>query len=244
MFHILIVEDDEIQQNALKKLIQKTYPDSMVTAADSYETALESIDLNEYHLFILDIKLTEDTDCAAKTSTGLDLAFHIRRKIQYRFTPIIFITALPDKIYTAVNDLHCYNYIVKPYSDEDVINAIHAVLSSPFFQNACLELYDTNGIYFKLYLEDIIYIQFQSHVYLICTTKGIYRVSSYRIKKTGINIFSNLVRCHKSYYINPGYILNYDKTTKIVKLNQCKSKIPVGRAYKDILLTKMEDSDD
>lgn len=243
MFHILIVEDDSIQRNALEKLIQRTYPDSVITTTDNYESATALVEANDYHLFILDIRLTEDTACATETPSGLDLASYIRSMSKYKQSPIIFITALLNEALTAINDFHCYHYIVKPYSDNDVINAIHSVFHEPLFQDP-FELYDLNGIYFKLYTADIIYIQLDAHNHLIHTTKGTYHVSAYMVKKSGADIFSNLVRCYRSFYINPRYILSYDKTNKLLNLYHCDVEIPVGRVYKNTIISIMEDMND
>ena len=65
-----------------------------------------------------------------------------------------------------------------------------------------------------------------------------------RIKKSGADIFSNLVRCYRSFYINPRYILSYDKTNKLLNLYHCDVEIPVGRVYKNTIISIMEDMND
>ena len=41
---------------------------------------------------------------------------------QYTFSIIVFITSHKNHIMTALNDAHCYFYIIKPYKKEEVKN--------------------------------------------------------------------------------------------------------------------------
>ena len=54
---LLIVEDDTIQSNGLKHIIEDRYPDADIITASSYDEAVSFIDDNIFDLFMLDINL-------------------------------------------------------------------------------------------------------------------------------------------------------------------------------------------
>jgi two-component system LytT family response regulator len=234
MFNVLLVEDNNIQLSALKQLLRNKYKNFQITTASDYEAAMISMELNEFNLFILDIQLDSET-------SGIDLAQKIRSDSKYLHTPIIFITALPDKVFTAINDIHCYGYIKKPYNDDDVIQAIDSLFNTPVFQNVSFQFNDINGIFFRITLSDIICIKISSHNYYFYTLKGNYNVSSYTLKKSHSDILSHLTRCHKCYYINLEQVVNYDRTTQLLSMNGHMTPIPVGRSYKNIFIPEEKD---
>ena len=55
--NILIVEDDYIQAESIKKTINSYYPQYKVLTSGSYESALNTLSAKEFHVFILDIDL-------------------------------------------------------------------------------------------------------------------------------------------------------------------------------------------
>lgn len=61
-------------------------------------------------------------DITLKNSSGLNLALELRKMTQYTFSIIVFITSHKNHIMTALNDAHCYFYIIKPYKKEEVKN--------------------------------------------------------------------------------------------------------------------------
>ncbi len=226
MLNILLVEDNLAQRNALKKLISSSFHNTNISIASDYDSALQLCQDEFFNLFILDIQLDSDK-CE---ENGLLLAEKIRAKEQHLHTPIIFITALPDKIYQAVNNLHCFGYITKPYNNCDVINIISSITRQPDCQHLLFNVKDINGIYTKLSILDLLYIKIEHHNYYLFTKKGTVSTTNTSFKSSNNTLIKQLVRCHKSYYVNPLYIQIYDKATGIIFLHD--AKIPVGRNYK------------
>lgn len=236
MFNILIVEDNAIQLEYLKQIVLKCTPHSRITAVRHYEDAVQAIQMSDFNLFILDInlnggKLSQTIDA----SDGIGLGFLIRSKEIYSRTPIIFITAFSDKVMTALNQLHCFSYLVKPYAEHDVKSAVSLALDIHHAKEIPLELKDANGIYFKLYQSEIIYIQLSVHDIMIQTKTIRYTVKDYMIREQRSKLVSSLIRCHKSFYVNPEQIRSYDKTNQVLSLLYYDQQIPVGRKYKDTL---------
>lgn len=230
MLNILLVEDSIPQGNALINLIKKSFDNTQITLASNYESALNFAKAQTFNLFLLDIQFgSENKD----EKNGIALAKQLRGFQEYIYTPIIFITALPNEIYQALNNIHCYGYIIKPYTEEEVISTINSLMISPNYQYLHFSLKDINGIYAKLSIEELIYIKIEHHNYYFYTATGTYCITNSSILPIKEDIFKHLIRCHKSYYINPLHIQNYDKT--ICSITMPNSTIPVGRNYKKSL---------
>jgi len=86
---ILLVEDDEIAQVAIKSIIENTFCSEL----DIVETGLDALRLiekNDYDLFFLDLGLLE--------SDGFRITQSIRSRLDYKKNiPIIGITAFLDE---------------------------------------------------------------------------------------------------------------------------------------------------
>ena len=112
MYSIILVEDDSMQRDILRKMILSTYEFVNIYEADSEVTALDIIKNNDINMFLIDISLKE--------SSGLDLAMKIRNIAKYEFRQIIFLTTHMEYITQAFKQTHCYDYIIKPYNKEEV----------------------------------------------------------------------------------------------------------------------------
>lgn len=87
----------------------KLYPTSRTE--DAYQTALEK----NIDVFLVDIVLKPEK---LDDMSGMIFAESIRQVEKYRFTPIIFLTALCDPEMHAYKEIHCYGYLSKPYNKE------------------------------------------------------------------------------------------------------------------------------
>lgn len=115
---------------------------------------------------------------------------------------IIFITAFPEHIYTAVNDIHCTAYLLKPYTQKD----LYAQLDAIFHTEYALQLKTLEGIYAKLNFAEIYYIESHARYMYFHTTQGIIKSRQYRLKELTTLLPSFFIQCHKSYIINSKYI--------------------------------------
>lgn len=88
MYSIILVEDDYMQREILKKMILSTYEYVKIYEADSESSALDIIEENDINMFLIDISLKE--------SSGLDLAMNIRNIAKYEFSQLIFLTTHVD----------------------------------------------------------------------------------------------------------------------------------------------------
>lgn len=182
---------------------------------------------------MLDINLGDD-------KTGLDICSYIRSTSGHEFTPVIFITDITNPSLDVINKYHCNYYFSKPYNRDDVISALKSVCDTDKSPDCKLQLKDIQGILFNVLPSDIVYTQSAGHHKHIFTTNGDFIVTGQAFDTLFEGIDIPLVRCHKSYYFNPSFIHSYDRTNSVLRLNQAQKVIPVGRKYKSLVETYME----
>ena len=166
---IALCEDDSVQADMFVRLLDKTADKLGIKAetdvyncAEDMKEELSDEDI-PYDVYFLDIELGEDS--------GIELADYI--KSMYKDAVIVFITSHTDYMQNAF-DLHAYNYIVKPASDErlsKILKDIHEMYETDtgkFTFKAGKEIY-------AIPYSDIIYIQSDKRYLNIGTVEGMYK---------------------------------------------------------------------
>lgn len=227
MKNILIVEDEPLQVRNLERILTD-YNDkfTIYTASNSTDAAVIYTD-KPIDLFILDV----DLSLADSDKNGIDLGIALRIHKQYLNTPIMYVTSIQEKIQSAVNDVHCFYYLTKPYTSEDVARALNAITNSIEKTDNSFTLRDANGVRINLRYDDILYVELSSHALTFNTCNGPFSCRQNGLSKDLDNFPKCFVRVHKSYIINTLHITSYDKTTRTISIR--KKSIPVGRAYKN-----------
>ncbi len=223
---ILIVEDDESQSNALQSILLE-YNDALsIFTAQDINTATYIFEHTSIDLFLLDI----DLDSCDSTQSGIDIGLALRSHIRYCNTPIIYITGIPELIHTAINDIHCFNYIQKPYKKEDVFRALNDIMHIKSAPTHSLQIHDLDGIYITVPFSAIRYLQFSSHTLSIHSINGSFDARSKSVADILNKLPTNFVQIHRSYIVNIDFISAYDKTNRIVMINNIP--LSVGRSFK------------
>ena len=115
--HVLIVEDNKIQMEMLKKIVQEVNPGAVVYTAEDVNKAYQILLENTIDVFLVDIIL--DTTKPGDIS-GIKLVENIRGISKYLFTPVLFVTSLEDTTNYAYTDLNCLGYVEKPFNPDIV----------------------------------------------------------------------------------------------------------------------------
>ncbi len=227
----LILEDDNDQLFALTQIIESNFENVHVLKASTYDEASNIVKQYFINFFILDIKLdNNDSD----TRSGLDFGYYLRSKTIYQFTPILYITAFPEKIFSAVNDVHCQNYIIKPYTSADVISAVEYLLQTPTATSPTIQICDRMGIYYKIPEKSILYIEAcgkEMNIYYE-TDKHISTITThkYRLGDFKTICSKNFQHCHRRFIVNIQKISSYDKCNALLQIQS--HQIPIGRKYR------------
>lgn len=226
MSNILIVEDDSIQLTALSNIIKEYNREWSVYTAANFDSAIQILTNTTIHLFFLDIKFSQNLE----EQNGIDLGVHIRSINHYINTPIIYITSYLEHIGNAINDIHCYGYLHKPYSAGDVVQCLNSVLDASLIQRKPLHLQDINGVYFRTYPDNILYITAHERRRVIQERNCKYTISGITMTDLLSLLPPYFIRCHKKYIINLHHITNYDRTDSTIEIAEVH--LPLGRAYK------------
>ena len=211
MINILVVEDNILQLNALKRIIENTETGQPICpyTASGYDEAVEIISSAHFDIFFLDILFSEDKNVPC----GIDLGNYIRSLDRYRYTPIVYITSIPGQIGNAVNDIHCYNYLIKPYKREDVEKLLKSLPDSP-----------------NVIVENIVMLSVSSHILTIHCVDGDLTTRQFNIDSVLAELPPYFIRVHRKYIVNRHRIDNYDLTLCFIRIES--QTIPIGRTYK------------
>lgn len=205
---VILVEDDVIQNKNLARIIEKNYLDIKVYQAYNVKEALKMIKEKQMDLIFQDINLPD--------GTGIELAKEIRKVPGYELTGMVFITSEMFQVVEAFKNTHCYDFLVKPYSVDDIKRIIEV------FKKDKVEVKEEKGKYsiisidnnvsVKVYHEDIIFVEYILRKCIIHTVKSVIECKTLTLGKLLGEIESeNIIQSHKSYIVNTKYI---DKINK------------------------------
>lgn len=233
MKYILIIEDNYAQAEYLAAILSKH--NYHTTIAHDFDSAINLI-LNtslHYDIFFSDIVLND-----IHGHTGLDIGNFIRTLKRYKLTPIVYITAIASHISSAINNVHCYGYLIKPYTESDLVNIINDIESDNIIKSNTgnIWVYDECGVMLNVNINEIIYISSYKARYIkIITKSNNFTDTKHRLSNILDELPDNFLQCNKSTIINVNRITVIDKTTNFISLQNHNLKI--GRKYKEQLLT-------
>lgn len=234
--NILIVEDELNIQKLLSSCIREVDDAAQIYISDSSLGALKVAKENLIDIFLIDIQLID--------YKGTQLAKELRKMEQYRYTPMIFATALANEEINAYREIKCYSFLIKPFTKEEVKQTIsEAIDYRNHFgeQTKTIRIEQKNHI-FEYDLKDIVYIEsFRKKMvlHLRIGQDGVTTevISGYTLK--GILELINddkFIQCHKSYIINKRYIVQIAKAEGQVVLKDIQQPIPIGNKFRDQLV--------
>ena len=197
MSKILLVEDNPDAVKRIIRYINKIFAELDVVSFPEAGDALQYAKANDISLFILDIQLED--------YKGTNLAKQLRELPEYKYTPIIFETALAGEELSAYRDVKCYSFLVKPFGEEEFVTAFR----------------DALGLSKQM-------------IHTISRLSGIKEdtISGYTL--SGLLALLDdpaFVQCHKSYAVNKSHIEKIDKSGRKICLKGFTDTIPVGNKY-------------
>lgn len=238
--NILIMEDSPKWLDKIRALAASVNMEVEVFATtelqEAHHLALEyGIDLFIIDL-ILDTRVSDDT-------SGMDFADQIRQIDKYRYTPIIFISSLEDPKLYAYSNIHCYQYIEKPFDEDKTREIFEEALRMPLKKNREREYiyFRNNGILYGVRTDQIIYIQTNVVQMCIHTTHETVKLSPYSIKNILAKLDSDsFLQCSRNTIINENYIEYIDPSNRYVKLKNVDALIGVGPVLKKRFLQEIK----
>lgn len=221
---ILLLEDDRNQAKSLQKMIQNYSKNIDIAYAATTVQARDILNSSTlFDAFFLDISLDEQK----RNQDGLQLAEQLQAMPRYQRTPILFITAFPQYVYSALNQLHCFAYLIKPYSEK----AIHQQLAALFENKRTLLLKTSENIHIRLSLDNLQYIQAHGRYMTFVTTSSKYLSRQYTLKELTRLLPGKFLHCHKSYIINQSFVKNFDFVNHFAHMLINGEVIPLSRNF-------------
>lgn len=228
MMQCLVVEDQKEQAQALSILISNYIKNTTVYIAASISEALQLLTKYAIDLFFLDIMLTDEASVAGD---GIELGKLIHTMKHYQTTPIIYVTSYSNRMEDAINDVHCFGFLRKPYTDADVYKLLDSLFTIP--QNTSLQIRTKECIFREISFSNLLFIRAKGKYMTYHTLDACHTSRQYTMQALEEILPSYFVRCHKSYLINQHFFSSYDAANQCILLENYKEPIPVGRNYKD-----------
>lgn len=214
----------------LADLVYEVEPEAVIwKAADSasaYKCAME----HTIDVFLVDIVL--DSKQRGDVS-GAIFVKNIKNYGKYYFTPIIIITYVEDISNYFFHELHCFDYIERPYDSLRLKQVIKKALRYTTLDNECKQLYlRQNRIFYHINCEDILYAQVVNRAIYIYMADGEYFKSMYRSMARLLDDSDcpHLMQCSRSTVVNIKCIESIDITNRYISLTN-GDVIDIGITY-------------
>lgn len=214
------IEDLEIVKKMTKNLLNSLSLEYEIEVYDNGKELLKS--LISFDLLLLDIEMDQ--------MNGIDIARELRKYNDD--SKIIFITNSTNYLqvgYTVKAD----RYLVKPLDKQEFYYELTSVLNNQIMDNKFI--LDKRINQYKLYLKDIIYIEFYDRKTII--HKKDEHISTYITLKEWNTLLDkyHFSQTHKAFIVNLKYIKKITTDTIILSNN---STLPISRKFKDVFRKK------
>lgn len=227
MNKIMIVEDEVIISSHLIEIAKKVNPDIDIYTTGLAAEALDYLNTNDINAFFLDIQLED--------YSGIHLAKEIRAIKRYEFTPIIFITAMPTRELEAFRQIHCYDYIIKPFLDADIEEVFEKILLN-YIDSKLEEKQEKVMLRFKSYtqlvsLRDIIYVEYRNRKIIISTEQEDIEYIHMALRKFKEELTEDFIQVHQSFIVNKAHVNMLNTKKQCILLSHKEVTLPIGRSY-------------
>ena len=232
MSKILLVEDNPDAVKRIIRYINKIFAElDVVSFSPKQAMPCNTQKRTIFPLFILDIQLED--------YKGTNLAKQLRELPEYKYTPIIFETALAGEELSAYRDVKCYSFLVKPFGEEEFAAAFRDALglSKQMNQQAKTIQIEQKQFILEYAAQDIAYIEAFGKKLVIHTISRLSGIKEDTISGYTLSGLLALlddpafVQCHKSYAVNKSHIEKIDKSGRKICLKGFTDTIPVGNKY-------------
>lgn len=228
MFKCLVIEDEPLAQQVLKKYIADHPMLQLVAVCNDAMEAQQILSSEKIAILFLDINLPK--------LSGI----HFLRSLTDA-PVVIFTTAYPEFAVEGF-DLDAVDYLMKPFSFERFLKAVNKAIEK--LKPAPAQVAEQKFIFlkadkkvFKVNTDDILYCEAVDDYVRVITTNEQYLVH-YTLKKILEELpTTNFLRVHKSYIIAKDKIKFFEGN--YVKVGD--KDIPIGASYRDEIYTRLKD---
>ena len=227
IYSILIVEDVKEQRQFLMESAMGYNSEIKIFSSDKKVEAMDIIRNNDIDAFFLDIQLVD--------GSGLELANEIRNIKKYQFTPIVFITGVITKEIEAFHRIHCYDYIVKPYTKKSISDIMKNIMVDYFDKYREDVKYlnlEFKGIKQRININDIVCIESKNRRIYIRTINEDIPYKLMNIRQVIKELPDYFIQIHQSIIVNSYYVAKIDLGNNVIALKGISDTIPIGISYR------------
>ena len=225
--NVLILEDDNLTAEMLKRLILEIDKDANVMHCASENEAYELAINNKVSLFIIDVNLMEG-------GSGYDFAERIRGVEAYEMTFIIFITSVAEKKSIAYENVHCYEYLIKPIDENALKKTLARILSYKITKDDIKIPLSKNRRTYIFRPSDIAWVEVGFRDVLVYEPDGeVCKFPSYKypLEKLHEMLGKGFIRIQKSMLVNKEYVKSVDYTKELLYLDKIEKPLKMGKKY-------------
>lgn len=160
---------------------------------------------------------------------------------EYTFTPIIMITSLANMELTAYRELHCYQYLVKPYNEEDVQKLVGKLLflSQQGETREEFVVVRKDGINYKIFCKDIVCVKAVPRGVRFVLLKEEMKVLYLSIKQLLEKLpGERFLQVHRMCVVNQDYIEYVDTVNGLISMKNGE-QVEIGITYKNEIKKKL-----
>ena len=242
MINILILEDQKESREALQKIIASygRANEVDIDAAGSLKEAEVFLNNNKtYNGFFIDINLNPEDK---EDKSGIEFAKLLRKNRKYEFTPVIMVTSIASLEMTSFREIHCYQYIVKPYDRKTVEDVISKIVMNGKVAEEKYIIVKKDGINYKIKCDAIQYVQAITRGVQIKLSKENVKVPYLTIKEFMTKVDKeDFIQCHRMYVVNKNHIESVDVVNRMISLED-GNVVEIGVTYKDRIKAFIENN--
>ena len=134
---------------------------------------------------------------------------------------------------TAFREIHCYQYIVKPYDRHTVEDVISKIVMHDKVAEEKFIIVKKDGINYKIKCDAIQYVQAITRGVQIKLSKETVKVPYLTIKEFMKKVDTDeFIQCHRMYVINKKHVQSFDVVNRIITMED-GGQVEIGVTYKD-----------
>lgn len=236
MLRVLIVDDEMLARDELKYLLHRTKEVDFIEEAESIEEALDKMMDEKPDLLFLDIQLSDDS--------GFDIAKRLKKM---KNPPAIIFATAYDQYALQAFEVDAIDYILKPFDEERVVQAIHKYkkmrvphhvvkeeepIGESSSQTGKLAISVDDSIVL-VNIEDILFVGLIEGEVTIQTITEFYHTADTLAMLEKKLPSQSFVRVHRGYIVNVHHISEvqpwFNSTYNLVMKND--KRVPVSRTY-------------
>jgi DNA-binding LytR/AlgR family response regulator len=227
----IIIDDDEMSRRVMEEFINRT---DFLNLSSSFSNAVEAINYTkqgeEVHLIFLDIEMPE--------MSGIEFMNTLTHP------PQVIIVSSKEKYAIQAFDYSVTDYLLKPITYARFFKAASKAYEI-FNKGRSLVDVDKeifikkNSSLVRIKYNDILWVEALENYVVINTITDKFTIH-FTMKSIENQLPSlKFKRVHRSFIVNVSRITSIEDNSVIIKLNESKKVIPIGKSYRDKLLSEI-----